>query len=126
MSFMPFSTETEPDANANLVAGKLADDLQAKSVQLQPRQTVDVEIPIPAALNLGITFMADSQVGVSLANHMGVVIGKNAAGSAESRSWFRSIFYDKATLAGTWKIHLENASDKEAEVLLVVWHDAVK
>lgn len=126
MSFVPVSLVNA--ANDVLVTdlNRATDDSQAKSVKLQPHQTIEVDIAIPTGLNFGVTFMAGSLVGVALINEKGIVVGKNAARSAESRSWFRSIFYDKPTGGGSWKIRLENTSDSEAEVLMVVWHDAVK
>ena len=126
MSFLPFSAEAEPQADLNFSPSQAVEDSTAKSVKLQPKQTVDIDIPVPTALNLGLTFMANSLVGATLINDQGEVIGKNAVNSAESRSWFRSIFYDKSTTTGTWKLRLENTSDTEAEVLVVIWHDAVK
>jgi pimeloyl-ACP methyl ester carboxylesterase len=126
MSFLPFSPDDEPIGREPTAASQQANDSQAKSVKLQPRQTTDVDIAVPEGLNFGITFMADSLIGASLVNDKGMVVGTNSARSPESRSWFRSIFYDKPTSGGTWKLRLENTSDSGAEVLLVIWHDAVK
>ena len=126
MSFMPISIDEDSNPLANSQAGDSADDSRARSVKLQPKQSVDIEIPVSAALNLGITFMADPRIGAALIDEHGVIVGKNAAGSAESRPWFRSIFFDKTTTVGTWKLRLENTGNDESEVLIVTWRDAVK
>jgi hypothetical protein len=126
MSVLPFSIDDVTDiATANEVSST-ADESQVKAVKLQPRQTLDIDIGVPTGSNFGITFMADSRVAATLVDEKGTIAGKNGAKSAESRAWFRSIFYDKPTTAGTWKIRLENTSDGEAEVLLVAWNNAMK
>lgn len=126
MAFIPVSIEGEPDGKTALPENQAVDDSKGRSVKIRPHQAVDLEIPVSSALNFGITFMADSLVAATLVDDKGTVVGKNAANSAESRSWFRSIFYSKTTAAGTWKLRLENASNAETEVLLVIWHDAVR
>ena len=70
--------------------------------------------------------MADPSVGATLVDDNGKVAEVNNAGSAEARFWFRSIFHDKSTTASTWKLHLQNTSEKEAEVYLVAWLNAAK
>jgi hypothetical protein len=50
-----------------------------------------------------------------------VIVGKNLAKTADAAQWFRSIFYDKPTTAGTWHLKLENSSDRESEVVLTTW-----
>jgi hypothetical protein len=93
----------------------------AKEIKLGPKQTIEVEIPIEEALNFGLTFMAVNTVSVSLADQSGAVIGKNLSGSPDASQWFRSIFIDKPTRASTWKLRLENTSDRESEVVLTTW-----
>lgn len=95
-----------------------------KYIRLAPKQTTEIEVPVAAAANLGVTFMADPQVSVSLINASGTIAGKNLAGSPESRSWFRSIFIDSAVAPATWKLKLENTADRESEVYIVLWSDA--
>jgi len=103
-----------------------ASESAGKYVKLAPRQTTEVEFPVSAIKNLGLTFMADPLVSASLLNANGTVVGKNLAGSPESRSWFRSLFVDQPVAPATWKLKLENKSDLDAEVYIVVWSDATK
>lgn len=98
----------------------------AKGVKLAPKQSIEVEIPVEQALNFGLTFMADAQISATLLDEKGIVIGKNLAKTPEASGWFRSIFYDKPTTKATWKLKLENTSDKELEAVLATWKDAVK
>jgi hypothetical protein len=97
-----------------------------KYQKLAPEQSVDVEVPVLATANLGITFMANPSVSVSLLNDSGAIVGKNLADLPESKGWFRSIFIDRPITPATWKLKIENTSDKEAEIYLVAWHDATK
>jgi hypothetical protein len=98
----------------------------AKAVKLAPKQSIEIEIPVEAAQNFGLTFMADSQVSATLFNDKGVIAGKNLAKTPEASVWFRSIYFDKPVTAGTWKLKLENASDYEVEAIITTWQDAGK
>jgi hypothetical protein len=95
-------------------------------VRLQPKQSVDVDIPVGDVQNFGVTFMAPSVVSATLANERGVVVGKNLAGTPEASQWFRSIFVDKGVMPGTWKLKLENTGDREMDVVLTTWSAGVK
>ncbi|HUR97808.1 MAG TPA: alpha/beta hydrolase [Pyrinomonadaceae bacterium] len=103
------------------IAGQPSDPPFAKSITVAPKQILDVDIPVAAASNFGLTFMAPSDVSATLFNDADALIGKNLAKTAEATQWFRSIFFDKPTSASTWKLRLENTSDREAEVVLTTW-----
>ncbi|MET0753314.1 MAG: hypothetical protein ABWZ66_08065 [Pyrinomonadaceae bacterium] len=98
----------------------------AKAVKLAPKQSMEIEIPVEQALNFGLTFMADASVSATLFNDKGVIVGKNPAKTPEANSWFRSIFVNNAVSAGTWKLKLENTSDKEFEAIIAAWDNAGK
>jgi hypothetical protein len=98
-----------------------ADAPFAKSVKLAAKQSVDVEIPVTAAASFGITFMAPADISATLLNEAGAIVGKNLTKTPEATQWFRSIFIDKPTTLATWKMRLENTSDREAEVILTTW-----
>ena len=93
----------------------------SKSVKLASKQSVEIEIPVEQANNFGLTFMANAQISATLFDDKGAAIGKNLAKTREANVWFRSIFYDKPTVKGTWKLKLENTSDKEFELVLATW-----
>ena len=97
----------------------------ARELKLAPKQVVEIEIPVAAAAaNFGVTFMAGAQVSATLADERGAVRGKNLAGSAEARGFFRTIYVDANVAAGTWKLRLENTGTLEAAVVISAWSDA--
>ncbi|HKX84758.1 MAG TPA: alpha/beta hydrolase [Pyrinomonadaceae bacterium] len=98
----------------------------AKAVKLAPKQTIEIEIPIEQAANVGLTFMAISDVSATLFDAYGVVVGKNHTDDPEANQWFRSIFVNKPTTAGTWKLRLQSISDRETEVIMTSWSNAAK
>lgn len=96
----------------------------AKALALAPKQTVEIDIPVDTALNFGVTFMADPNVAATLLNDRGVEMAKSEARSPASRGWFRSLFYDKPTTAGVWKLRLENTGEMEFRAIVTSWKDA--
>jgi hypothetical protein len=50
--------------------------------------------------------------------------GKNLAGSAEARGFFRTIYVDRNVTAGTWKLRLENTGTLETTAVIAAWSDA--
>lgn len=101
-----------------------ADAPFSKAVTLGPKQSIEIAIPVGAAANFGVTFMADPKVSATLVDASGAAAGKNTAGAPESRGWFRSIFFDKRTTAGTWKLTLENTGDLEYKAFVTTWQNA--
>ncbi len=98
----------------------------AKSVKIGGKQSVEIEIPVEQALNFGLTFMAASDISATLFDDKGAIVGKNLTKTPEANAWFRSIYVDKIVTGMTWKLKLENTSDKELEAVLATWKDAVK
>ncbi len=109
----------------SLTAGMFAQDF-AKAVNIAPKQSVDIDIPVVAAANLGITFMADAKISATLVDDKGVTVGKNIADSPQSRGWFRSIYVDRPAAPGTWRLHLENTGEFENPVVLTTWQIAAR
>jgi hypothetical protein len=97
----------------------------AKEVRLAPKQVLEIEVPVPAASNFGVTLMADPKVSATLADDKGAVRGKNLAGSPESRGFFRTIFVEQGVTAGAWKLRVENTGTLEAVAVIAAWSDAV-
>lgn len=98
----------------------------AKAVKLAPKQSVEIEISVEAANNFGLTFMADASISATLFNDKGVIVGKNLTKTPESNGWFRSIFVEKDITSGTWKLKMENTSDKDFEAIIAAWDNAGK
>ena len=98
----------------------------AKAVKIAPKQMIEIEIPVEAANDFGLTFMADSNISATLYNEKGETVGKKVTKTPEANAWFRSIYVDKNVTAGTWKLKLENTFDKELEAILATWNNAVQ
>jgi pimeloyl-ACP methyl ester carboxylesterase len=98
----------------------------AKAVKLTAKKTTEIEIPVEQVTNFGLTFMASPEISATLLNEKGEIVGKNLTKTPEAKAWFRSIFVDKNVSGGTWKLKLENTSDRELEVILATWSDVVK
>jgi pimeloyl-ACP methyl ester carboxylesterase len=93
----------------------------AKSVTLDAKRSIEIDVPVESAANFGVTFMADPKISVTLIDASGAIVGKNLAGSPESRGWFRSVFFDKPVTAGVWKLRLENTGDLEYRAVVTSW-----
>ncbi len=93
----------------------------AEAVKIGPKQSVEIEIPVKEAMNLGLTFMASSDVSATLFDAAGILAGKNPAKTPAAGNWFRSIFVDRPVTAGSWKLKLENTSDRETEIIVASW-----
>jgi pimeloyl-ACP methyl ester carboxylesterase len=84
-----------------------------KELKLAPKQATEIEIPVEAANNFGVTFMANPSVSVSLVNDKGVAVSKNLTGSPLSGAMFRILFTKNPVTKGTWKLKIENTSAEE-------------
>jgi pimeloyl-ACP methyl ester carboxylesterase len=101
-------------------------DLTAKPTSIEltvGAETVrEAEIPIEsAAPNLGVTVLANPDVGVSLIDPSGKVRAENLKDSVEARGLFRVLFVGGNIQSGTWRLKIENSSDRERIVLATVW-----
>ncbi len=96
----------------------------AKAAKVPAKESVEIEIPVGAEGNFGVTFMANHQISATLIDPSGAVVARNLTGSPESNGWFRSLFFDKPTTAGTWKVRLENTGDREFEAVITTWANA--
>jgi pimeloyl-ACP methyl ester carboxylesterase len=120
--FYPFDPATLI-ASTGLTGGMFAQPF-AKSVNVAPHQSAEVEIPVEPASDFGMTFMADPKISVTLLNDRGEIVGKNLTDSAESRAWFRSIYIATPVTGAKWKLKIENTGDFEYPVVLTTWATA--
>lgn len=84
-----------------------------KEVKIGPKQTVEIDVPLAATPNFGITFMASSAVSASLLNESGVVVSRDPGDSPFAARMFRSVLTHKPVPNATWKLRLQNTSDME-------------
>ncbi len=96
----------------------------AKSVKLAPKTSVEIEIPVEQAANFGLTFMASNEISATLFNDKGAIAGKNLTKTPEANAWFRSIFVEKEVSGGTWKLKIENTSERQLEAIIAAWSGA--
>jgi hypothetical protein len=109
------------------VAG-LKNDLRpafAREVTLEPKQILEIEIPVSPNANFGITFMADVKVSATLIDGKGAIRGTNPADAPEAKGFFRTIFVEKGVTGGTWKLKLENTGTFKAAAVIAAWNNAV-
>lgn len=96
----------------------------AKGAIVPKSGSVAIDLPVEAARDLGVTFMAAPYLTATLVDPSGTVVGKNEAGAPESRAWFRSIHIDRGVTTGNWKLILENVGPVDAEAIVTFWTDA--
>jgi pimeloyl-ACP methyl ester carboxylesterase len=94
-----------------------------KQIKLAAGQTTEIEIPMTSGSRASIVFAAAPNVSATLIDASGAIVGKNSAGSAESRQMFRTIAVDKSIAAGTWKLKLESKEAADANVILAAFTD---
>jgi pimeloyl-ACP methyl ester carboxylesterase len=93
----------------------------SKIVKLAPGQTLKLDIPVKAASDFGMTFVAASRVSASVSDDQGAVVGENLKDTPAAGQLFRSIYAKRAVLAGTWTLMLRNDEQAEQEVILSTW-----
>ena len=85
----------------------------SKEVKLAPKQTLEIEIPLEAAPNFGVTFMANPGVSVSLLNDKSVLVSRNLKDSPLANMMFRMIITNKPVTKSVWKLKIENTTEAE-------------
>lgn len=98
-----------------------AEDQWSISLDLDGRETREINMPVETASSLGITFMAPNDLSVSLLDENGVVVGTNLTGSPEAGLCFRSIFIKRSVTKGVWKLRLENKGERKAKAIFARW-----
>ncbi|CAN7387815.1 alpha/beta fold hydrolase [Phenylobacterium sp. LjRoot164] len=89
--------------------------------KLAPGQTLKVVIPVRQARNLGVTFVAASQVSATLTDDKGAVAAENLAGKPEASQIFRSLYVERPITPGDWTLTLRNEDQVERKVVLSTW-----
>lgn len=92
------------------IAASDVEQIFAKQVTLPAKQTAEIDVPVAAAPNFGITFVASPAVSVSLINERGEVVSRDAADSPFAGRLFRSVLTHKAVPNATWKLRIQNTS----------------
>lgn len=93
----------------------------SKEVKLAPHQTVEIELPVEAAPNLGVTFIAPPAISVSLLNPNGTLVSRNLAGSPVASQMFRMLLTQKQVTTSVWKLKIENTTELEQVFAGFTW-----
>ncbi|HEX4945451.1 MAG TPA: choice-of-anchor X domain-containing protein [Blastocatellia bacterium] len=95
----------------------------AKEVALQPKQATEIEIPVTANANAGITFIAAPTISALLTDEKGALVGNSLANSPAAKSDFRGFPVQPKT-NGVWKLKLENTGATATSVIVAAWTDS--
>ncbi|HEX9962393.1 MAG TPA: choice-of-anchor X domain-containing protein [Pyrinomonadaceae bacterium] len=94
----------------------------AKEVSLEPRQTIELDIPAAGgSAGSAVTLMAHPDVAATLLDDKGAIVGKSAASSPEAAADFRTISIDKSAANGNLKLKLENTGAAKTSVVVAAW-----
>lgn len=119
------------DSTASRMSGPYAAEIEppftvveqpfAKQLEIGPRQTVEIDLPVEAAQNLGVTFIADPGVSVSLLNSNGTTVSRSLASSPLASQMLRMLFTLKPVTKSVWKLKIENTTDLEQSFAGFAW-----
>jgi hypothetical protein len=98
----------------------------SKILLIAPGQTLTITIPVEEASNFGMTFLAANSVSATLIDDKGQVVASNRSDTPEANQIFRSIFIDRATTKGSWKLALESKDRADREIILSTWSNAIQ
>lgn len=79
---------------------------------------------VDAGANMGVTFVAASDVSATLIDTAGAVAGTDRSGTPAAGQPFRSLFIGRPVDKGSWTLQLENKEQEEREVVLSTWSGA--
>jgi pimeloyl-ACP methyl ester carboxylesterase len=85
----------------------------SRELKLAPKEKIEIELPVEAAPNLGVTFTAGASVSVLLLNEKGVLVSRSLSDSPFSKALFRELFTNYPVTKSVWKLRLENTSELE-------------
>ncbi|MBA4011563.1 MAG: hypothetical protein C0481_06825 [Phenylobacterium sp.] len=93
----------------------------SKIVKLAPGQTLKVDVPVKAASDFGMTFIAGSMVSATVSDDKGAIVGANLKDTPAAGQLFRSIYAARSVAQATWTLTLQNDDQAEREVILSTW-----
>lgn len=105
-----------PNAESLELQTAFADEISqtfAKEIKLAPKQILEIEVPVEAAPNFGVTFMASPAISVMLLNDKNTLVSRSLTASPSANSMFRMVFTEKPVVKSVWKLKIENTSDFE-------------
>jgi pimeloyl-ACP methyl ester carboxylesterase len=89
-----------------------------QKVDLQAKETKEVEIPVSDGSYAGIVLVAPISVSAILIDGNGAIIGESKAGADALKDLFRTIGMRRQITKGVWKLKLENLGNESAAVFI--------
>lgn len=102
-----------PSATPSEIQPSVAEQTFAKQLTIGPKQTVVIDLPVIASPNLGLTFMAQPGVSVSLLNEQGVLVSRDPGDSPFANVMFRTLLTKRPVTNSVWKLKIENTTAAE-------------
>jgi pimeloyl-ACP methyl ester carboxylesterase len=103
-------------------ASTVESDVFARWLTVEPGTPTEIELPIAGGVeDLGLTFIANASISVTLIGPDGSVAGKDEAGSRTAGSPFRSIYVERGVKPGIWKVRISNTGREITDIALTSW-----
>jgi len=110
-----------PNPSGNEARLKVVEQPFTKQVKIAPHQTVEIDLPVEAAPNLGVTFMTSPGVSVSLLNPNGALVSRNLTTSPLASQMFRMLMTQRPVTTSVWKLKIENTTELEQSFAGFSW-----
>jgi pimeloyl-ACP methyl ester carboxylesterase len=89
-----------------------------QKIDLQAKETKEVEIPVTDGSYAGIVLVGPVAVGATLTDEGGTAVGESKAGPEAMKDLFRTIGARRPITKGVWKLKLENLGSEPATVFV--------
>ena len=110
------SVPAGPNASAGDTQANTVAQTFAKELTVGPKQSVLIDLPVAAAPNLGLTFIAQPGVSVSLLNEQGVLVSRDPGDSPFANVMFRTVLTRRPVTDSVWKLKIENTTQRGAGI----------
>jgi len=89
-----------------------------QKVELNARETKEIEIPVRDGSNAGVVLVATPAVSATLKDASGVSLGESKGGMEAMKEMFRTIAVNRQITNGVWKLKLENLGNEATTVFV--------
>jgi hypothetical protein len=93
-----------------------------QKVELQPKETKEIEITAGETGSLGVILVADTPVVATLKDANGAIVGESKGGLDAVKNPFRVINVEKALKGGAYKLKLENFGSAATVGFVGAWN----
>lgn len=100
----------------------LKDVTTRQKIELQAKETKEIEIPVRDGKHAGVLIVASTAVVATLLDQTGAIVGKSVYDRPDApRDLFRTINVDRDVKNGVWKLRLENFDASRTTVFVAGW-----